>query len=1219
MKAIFDDYTKCYSLSKTLRFSLIPQGSTAENIKRYGIVEEDSLKNENYYLAKPLLDKCHKEFIDRVLEELSFDWEPLYKALKTYQRDKSSQNEEFLQTEQDSIKKQISDSMRKHSLYKSLEPKDLISSAKSILDGKKTTNSLIEILETEEKEIIAKFDKFTTYFTGYKQTRENIYIADKATSIANRLVNVNFPKFVADIEMYNSLSDELKCEFFSSLEPLFGGYSPEEVFSINFYNRIMSQAGISMFNTLLGGISEDGNVKGQGLNELCNLAFQSGKIGRKIKFNLLFKQILSDSIKSSFSFEPFEDEKELLCAVKEYSDLLFSSETKVLTDSFFLILTNSGIDKEKIYIDKKQITFLSQLIFDDWSKITSSLKEAKIKDKKIYTLSEIESCTDFDILSNIKSSFASSLMELSKTQEQAKPVFWQTKINSYTELKAYLDTIQKCEKILKIFAAGDELDKDSVFYSDFDVLYSVFRDNIGIYNKVRNFATKKPYSTEKFKLNFKNPTLANGWDQNKETANNALLFEKDGLYYIGIYNAEKKKRIAENTEKTDGCYRKMIYKLLPGPNKMLPKVFFSKTGIETYGQNDYILEGYYAGKHKKGSEFDIDFCHDLIDYFKACIKKHPDWSKFNFKFSETSSYKDISEFYNEISKQNYKVTFSFVSENDMNEAVENGNLFLFQLYNKDFSPNSTGKANLHTLYWKELFSEENLKSPVLKLNGEAELFYRPKSIENPFIHKDGSVLINKKDRNNNVVDDKVYETALNDVKAGLGIADLESKHPDLKFRLAPHSITKDKRFAKPSFAFHVPITLNYGVDNKYKNLNLAVIDTIGNNPEVNIIGIDRGERNLLYISCIDRNGNIIEQKSLNIIGGFNYLQKLTHIAKDRDEQRKNWKSVSAIKDIKNGYLSVAVHEVTEMMLRNNAILVLEDLSGSFKRTRVHIEHQIYQNFERMLIEKLNYLVDKSKTPYEFGGISNAYQLANKFESFQKLGKQSGFIFYVPASYTSKIDFKTGFVNLFTSEQLKYRSVESSRAFFNAFKDISYNAEGDYFEFSFNYSDFKLYKTDYTDNWTVCTYGNERISFNPKNGSHGEYEYVNVTEKLKELFLKHEIDYTSSLKEKIVSQDEKSFFSTLIWLFKLTVALRYEDKENDFILSPIKNIDGYFYDTRAERENEPKDGDGNGAYHIALQGLRLIIERIENGKVKSDEKGMQAYNWFRFAQKKSFKN
>lgn len=123
---------------------------------------------------------------------------------------------------------------------------------------------------------------------------------------------------------------------------------------------------------------------------------------------------------------------------------------------------------------------------------------------------------------------------------------------------------------------GEDAEGDGEFYSLFDAIYTPFRENISLYNRVRNYATRKPYSTEKFKLNFKNPTLADGWDQNKEYSNNAMLFFKDGYYYLGILNARNKRKIPELQEETDNCYKKMVYKLLPGPNKMLPKVFFLK-------------------------------------------------------------------------------------------------------------------------------------------------------------------------------------------------------------------------------------------------------------------------------------------------------------------------------------------------------------------------------------------------------------------------------------------------------------------------------------------------------------------------------------------------------------------------------------------------------------------------------------------------------------------
>ena len=57
-------------------------------------------------------------------------------------------------------------------------------------------------------------------------------------------------------------------------------------------------------------------------------------------------------------------------------------------------------------------------------------------------------------------------------------------------------------------------------------------------------------------------------------------------------------------------------------------------------------------------------------------------------------------------------------------------MYLFQIYNKDFSDYSKGTPNMHTLYWKALFDERNLADVVYKLNGEAEMFYRKKSINN---------------------------------------------------------------------------------------------------------------------------------------------------------------------------------------------------------------------------------------------------------------------------------------------------------------------------------------------------------------------------------------------------------------------------------------------------------------------------------------------------------
>lgn len=60
------------------------------------------------------------------------------------------------------------------------------------------------------------------------------------------------------------------------------------------------------------------------------------------------------------------------------------------------------------------------------------------------------------------------------------------------------------------------------------------------------------------------------------------------------------------------------------------------------------------------------------------------------------------------------------------------------------------------------------------------------------------------------------------------------------------------------------LKLNYTQPNKF-DINSKVREIIRNGGIKHIIGIDRGERNLIYLSLIDMEGNIVMQKSLNIL------------------------------------------------------------------------------------------------------------------------------------------------------------------------------------------------------------------------------------------------------------------------------------------------------------------------------------------------------------------
>ena len=340
-------------------------------------------------------------------------------------------------------------------------------------------------------------------------------------------------------------------------------------------------------------------------------------------------------------------------------------------------------------------------------------------------------------------------------------------------------------------------------------------------------------------------------------------------------------------------------------------------------------------------------------------------------------------------------------------------------------------------------------------------------------------------------------------------------------------------------------------------------------------------------------GNIVKQMTLNdIINEYkgntyttNYKELLQAREGDRKEARQNWQKIENIKELKEGYLSQVVHVITKMMVEYKAIVVLEDLNGGFMRGRQKIERQVYEKFEKMLIDKLNYYVDKQKDVNDNGGLLHAYQLASKFDTFKKLGKQSGCLFYIPAWNTSKIDPVTGFVNMLDT---RYENADKTRNFFSKFKSISYNADKDWFEFVIgDYSKFTDKAKDTRTDWVLCTYGTRIKTFrNPEKLNQWDNKEIVLTDEFKKVFMEAGIDINGNLKEAICTLTEKKHLESLMQLMKLLVQMRNSEtnSEVDYLLSPVADTEGHFYDSRNCGDNLPKDADANGAYNIARKGL-----------------------------------
>jgi CRISPR-associated protein Cpf1 len=316
-------------------------------------------------------------------------------------------------------------------------------------------------------------------------------------------------------------------------------------------------------------------------------------------------------------------------------------------------------------------------------------------------------------------------------------------------------------------------------------------------------------------------------------------------------------------------------------------------------------------------------------------------------------------------------------------------------------------------------------------------------------------------------------------------------------------------------------------------------------------------------------------------------------------------------------MSAIVQKIATLMVQYKAIVVLEDLNMGFIRGRQKVEKQVYQKFEKMLIDKLSYYVDKRKPYTELGGALQALQLTSKFESFQKMGKQSGFLFYVPAWNTSKIDPTTGFVNLFNT---KYETIDKAKTFFNLFDSIVYNNTEDVFEFMVKkYNSFNPKAEETQQEWVICSNNTRVISFRnkEKNNSWDNKEVI-LTDAWKQLFEENNIVVQNDIKKQIIEKTDKSFFESALHLFKLTVQMRNSvtNTNIDYLISPVKNKEGYFYDSRLAKDNLPNDADANGAFHIAKKGLWAIQQIKKANDLKKVKLAITNKQWLQFVQNNS---
>ena len=1250
-----------YQVDKTISTGLVPVGRTAETIAERFL--EDDVRRAN---LRPdlivLLDAEHRKFIQEKLSAISpLDWDSLEKLHGELERSKG--NDKLKKDAKTRLSKQAADFRKKISSHFRSGDSD------GMFSKEKTPSELISHMIEECKlngtpvpEELVAFERFSTYLGSYQEARLNMYSADDIpTSIAHRIVDENFPTFLQGKRRYGYLKEsypEIIKDVEAELASELGGKTLDSMFETAAFGNYISQKGIDLYNMAVNGISKEDGTKLRGINEFVNLLKQRDPTAASDK-NLrrlmkLRKQILSPGEGMSFAIGSFDSDEETLKENRRFFDLVLNGDENMpsVINTLESLLAGTAPD-DGIRIPKSGIIGFSKMLLGERNALRTRMEEyaenmfsgektAKRREKAIRSWLNADSfgtatlgkVSGKDVSEawrgeSARKMFSEARLAMGAALEIApSPIPLSERSDVVETLRKALDSAKNVSELAKMFGDGNSEDSDPTFYDLLEPANSFFAALHRLRTKTQAYVNMKPEDkSEEIRLTFNNPSLGLGWDKNKEKDFSCGMLKRNGEYFLTVIPRGSHVNLFGLAQPgTSDPYMKMTYKALNA--KTLFGSIFSEKRIAEYGPDPDLVKEYRshseATKSGEPDEYDEETKNRLIDYCKRCIASNPDWKIFGFKFKPSSEYPDMKSlsFCDDVNSQGFHMSFDEeIPAHAIDGLVETGNLLLFKISGKDFNPGSTGKPNLFTMYFRALFSDENCRDNRIRLDGGAKIFYRRKLIQNPYVHKVGEKIVNRTTADGIHIPDAVHKELLDFHNGLLEKGDLSpealawEESGKATVKTVAHPITKDRRYTVDSFKFSFPITLNRPSAKKPYGFNDAVRRYLASNPDATILSMDRGERNIVYVCVMDRSGRMLLQRSLNMMNGVDYRKLISRVECELKESQRKWATKSKVADIKEGYYSNVVSEICKLVLEHNSIVVLEDLNDNVKKR----EAAIYKNFEKALVRKLGCLVLKDRRDSDVGGSFRPYQLADKFESLEKIYHQSGIVFWVKPSYTSKIDPATGWSNLFSAES--GWSWEKIREFLLKFGSISYDPGKDAFVFEVSdYSRFGKGSLSPRKSWTLVS----ATRRTPYAGKLGKRVETNPTQETKDAFatmgvpLKGGVDLLGGLRNTPSKKGVKADpvlvrgWTAVFHAFRKTIDLRVTTETEDYIDSPAEGPAGTRFDSRTAGEDMPKDADANGAYHIGLKGL-MLLGRIDAARDGKPDLCVGDGDWFAFAQ------
>ena len=1143
-------FTKISPLTKSVSLELLPVGKTRETIRVLKHLEKDEEFREKCDAIRPFIDEYIIHVVNEAFEHIDKDafgeqFEALGKAVDSADRNERNTASSIERRIGAMIEGAVSNVMPEDCPIKKINSDLFIS--RVLLDyynGDAKKQSMIlgvkGNIELLRKFLISRITAVTTWMPA--RVIENFYLFHS---------NIVSLREAAESEAVDLISPLVQREMMEDTGYVF--FLKQE--DINKYNRIIS--GLSDEN----GIIEKGL---NGIINEYNIGIRGTKNQRALrKLDKLNKQILmatesmfhvdvienDDQVRELFEdISPISDDLDRFEAIMRKtapSDIVVCGDSiRALSHILYsdnLYITNILSDREEIQIRERMNNAEKKAEKRKIEKELESLTAIVTNKDRLYTLEEINSYTGDNVSGFLAVIFSERCTLLHNAKNDCeKALQRKADLRSNEDVKeavkAYFeDGWKDIRDILRLIRNKGSEKTNNEFYDEYDIFDEKLSATIRANNLVRNYFTKNVSETiEQYNASFGHPGRGSSkWyiGQKFDKKQNAIIRMDEKYYFFILTDTAKPVDLLG----ADQNCNVMVYTKMQKPFQIIPKMTMTRAKVffDEFPEEDKfvlteklsdpvvitreVFDMYTAKLFKKPdvSKADPETAQEMTETFKRALRQIIDvfikfctsytvWEDRPFTFKKAGDYTDLNDFYSDVERYSAMQKWMAGNRDLIFGLVEKEKGLLFEISNKGlrnfYETGDYSRLNDYARTFLYFFTEENRKNPSLRLNSRPQLIYREAAAGEPIIHKEGSILVNRKDVNGNFIPEEIYRQIYvfyND-KVDSRLALTEDAQAFLRSNLAVtkkarYDIIKDRRFYKEQFRIVLSFTKNSECQNREKTINTTAgmyADT------ANRVILVRNSQDTIYMTVTDPKGTVLEERSLNVIEGTDYHKRLFDLEnQNREQKSKGWKYTSKIKDVRDGYFDKAVSEIVKTIVEYDAIVIMERVSDKARDKGFAIGNSAYKSFEKKLLTRLSDLHLKNIEESQPGSITNPYQLCISPLVWDN-DYQNGIVYFVNAAGAAGTDPATGFRSIFDVSRIHTK--EGKCAWLSKFSKLSIDEEKHSLDIAFDYDLFKTYFVPEKSQWEMSLYSgiteyNREYKFN----SFIEHPFDEVAENLRE--------------------------------------------------------------------------------------------------------------------------